>query len=169
MAGIYYRFQLVGSKDPLAKSKAFLTELESAATKHVINTANLMVTQDMASAINTWNHKSSIHFDAKMRLSGSSITVSIFTDDAIFNYIEGGTKVRYATMTREPRFVAKTSPGSLSSISGAGGLHYVDKRVPRPGIEAREFYRVSAEKRRAFFIAKMRKIYIKALKNFGLR
>lgn len=169
MAGIYYRFQVVGSKDPIAKSKAFLHNLEAAAKAHVVETANLMVTQDMASAIDTWKHKSSIHFDAKMRLSKSSITVSIFTDDAVFNYIEGGTEVRYATMTREPRFVAKTSPGSLSSIRGAGGLHYVDKRVPRPGIEAREFYRVSVEKRRAAFISKMRQIYIKALRDFGLR
>lgn len=167
MAGIYYRFQLVGSKDPIAKSKAFLRDLEAAAKAHVVNTANLMITQDMASAIDTWKHKSSIQFEKRMRLSSASITVSISTNDAVFNYIEGGTDVRYATMTKD--FRPKTHPGSLNSEKGRGGVNYIDKRIPRPGVEAREFYRVSAEKRRAVFIARMRKIYIKALKDFGLR
>ena len=167
MAGIYYRFQVVGAKDPIAKSKAFLHNLEAAAKAHVMNTADKMITQDMASAIDTWKHKSSIRFEKRMRLSSSSITVSISTDDAVFNFVEGGTEVRYATMTKD--FRPKTHPGSLNSGKGRGGVNYIDKRIPRPGVEAREFYRVSAEKRRAAFISKMRQIYIKALKDFGLR
>lgn len=167
MAGIYYRFQLVGAKDPIAKSKAFLHDLETEAKALVVETADKMIREDMAAAIDTWKHKSSIQFEKRMRLSASSITVSISTDDPVFNFIEGGTGIRYATMTRG--FRAKTTPGVLGSVAGSGGLHYIDKAVPRDGIEARDFYEVSAKKQRAAFISKMQKIYIKNLKRFGLR
>ena len=52
-------------------------------------------------------------------------------------FLNGGTSVRYATMT--PDFVPKTSPNVLRSGPGAGGLAFVSKNVPNPGIEAREF------------------------------
>lgn len=52
-------------------------------------------------------------------------------------WLDQGTRVRYATMTRN--FKAKTSPGSFSSGTGAGGVAYVSKKVPRPGIAARNW------------------------------
>ena len=167
MAGIYYRFRVVGAEKYKAGSKKFLRELESAATELVKRTGELMINQDMASAIATWEHRSSIHFETRLRLSRKSITVSISTDDPAFNYVEGGTKIRHAVMSRD--FVPKTTPGSLRSARGNGYMDYVRKKIDRPGIDARNFYELSVKKRRAAFVSEMRKIYINQLIAFGLR
>ncbi len=62
----------------------------------------------------------------------------------IFMFLARGTKVRYATMAgrgigRDP-FVAKTAVRRI--VSGPGGGQrdplFVDRRVPNPGIDARE-------------------------------
>jgi len=50
-------------------------------------------------------------------------------------WLDRGTKVRYATMSRN--FRAKTQVGNLSSGAGRGGLIFVNKKKPRPGIKAR--------------------------------
>lgn len=54
-----------------------------------------------------------------------------------YHWIDKGTDVRYATMTRD--FRAKTAPGRRTPHEGQGGLAYVKKSVPRAGIEARQF------------------------------
>jgi len=167
MAGIYYRFRVVGAEKYKAGSKKFLRELESAATALVKETGELMINQDMASAIETWQHRSAIHFKTRLRLNAKSITVSISTDDEIFNYIEGGTRIRHAVMDRN--FVPKTTPGSLRSARGNGRMVYVNESISLPGVDARNFYELSAKKQRAAFIAKMRQIYIRNLIKFGLR
>lgn len=65
----------------------------------------------------------------------SSVTVS--TDNAVYGYINDGTAVRYATMT--PDFIAKTRVQWIGSGPGAGGVAFINKNRPRPGIKAREF------------------------------
>ena len=167
MAGIYYRFRVTGAEKYRAGSKKFLRELESAAIALVKETGRLMISQDMASAIETWQHRSAIRFETRLRLNAKSITVSISTDDEIFNYVEGGTRIRHAAMDRD--FVPKTTPGSLRSVRGSGGMAYVNKSISLPGVDARNFYQLSAKKQRAAFVAKMRSIYIKQLIAFGLR
>ena len=52
-------------------------------------------------------------------------------------WLDEGTEVRYATMTHD--FQAKTSHRELVSGVGRGGLYFVNKRWPKPGIDAREF------------------------------
>lgn len=54
-----------------------------------------------------------------------------------WKWLDQGTSVRYATMT--PDFKPKTTPGVFWSGSGAGGLLYVSKQRPRPGIKARNW------------------------------
>lgn len=167
MAGIYYRFRLKGNTDWIGRSARFARELETAMSGAMMDVANAMINEDMASSIATWKHKGEIRFEAKTRLSAKSVTVTISTDHAIFNFVEGGTEVRYATMTKG--FKAKTTPGSLGSGPGHGGLAYIDKAKPRAGIEARNFYKVSAEKRRPEFVARAKKIFINQLRKFGAR
>lgn len=67
---------------------------------------------------------------------GGNIWVGVTTDDDVFWYLELGTWVRYATMSNN--FIAKTTPHSIKSQQGQGSVRYVDKRIPRPGIEPRE-------------------------------
>ena len=144
-----------------------MRELERAAISLVKETGELMINQDMASAIETWQHRSAIHFETRLRLNAKSITVSISTDDEVFNYVEGGTHIRHAVMDRN--FVPKTTPGSLRSARGNGRMVYVNEGISLPGVDARNFYELSAKKQRAAFVAKMRSIYIKQLIAFGLR
>jgi hypothetical protein len=54
-----------------------------------------------------------------------------------WKWLDQGTSVRYATMSRD--FVAKTRVRIIASRPGRGHLHYVDRAIPRPGIEARQF------------------------------
>jgi hypothetical protein len=62
---------------------------------------------------------------------------TIYTNSDIYKFVSGGTRVRYATMT--PGFVAKTRVRYIGSRMGRGGVLFISKRHPRPGIKAREF------------------------------
>lgn len=62
---------------------------------------------------------------------------TITTTNLNFKFVSGGTKVRYAHMTSD--FMAKSQEGMLDSRPGKGGLWYIDKSRPLPGIKARNF------------------------------
>jgi hypothetical protein len=53
-------------------------------------------------------------------------------------WLNRGTSVRYATML--PKFRSKTDPRVFQSHAGTkGGVAFVSRRVPRPGIQARQW------------------------------
>jgi hypothetical protein len=83
----------------------------------------------------TWHHEVAFHSYAKYR--GGDIVVAAWTTDRPWNYLNDGTRIRYATMT--PDFVAKTIPRVVGSFQGQGGLAYVNRNRPRRGIQAREW------------------------------
>ena len=58
----------------------------------------------------------------------------VFTTEKPYLYLTRGTRVRYATMT--PGFMAKTKVGVLSSGVGKGGVLFISRKHPRPGIKA---------------------------------
>jgi hypothetical protein len=59
-------------------------------------------------------------------------------------YLEKGTRVRYAVMSKD--FVAKTTTGQIYSVAGRGGAVHVSRAHPRPGIQARR-WRETTKKR----------------------
>ena len=59
-------------------------------------------------------------------------------------WLDLGTKVRYAVMTKN--FVPKTREGQLNSWAGRGGMLFVSKKHPMPGIKARKFTKALADK-----------------------
>ena len=83
----------------------------------------------------TWRHDPG--FEKDIDVGRDKIRGSTSTDDPVYRYLSKGTAVRYATMT--PDFEAKTRPRFLGSSPGRGGVAYIDRRRPRPGIEARQF------------------------------
>jgi len=98
------------------------------------------VKASFTSSVSTWDHKPT--FDKEVDTVGGwgglvRVTGTVSTDDTVYGYINNGTSVRYATMT--PNFKAKTKPGRISAGAGAGGVSYVLKSRPRPGIKARKF------------------------------
>lgn len=69
-------------------------------------------------------------------------TVEVGPEDTfggqIWFYLDQGTLVRYATMTKDPVYNSKTSPNTLRTHSNnPGKMAYVNTRRPRPGIKAR--------------------------------
>jgi hypothetical protein len=82
------------------------------------------------------------------RIAGSvknTLSFYIYTDSDIYRFVDGGTEVRFALMSKD--WESKTSPGKLSPVLGAGNVElYGDGYIkvfgqdnPRPGITPRMF------------------------------
>jgi hypothetical protein len=82
-----------------------------------------------------------------------------------WGWLNEGTDVRYATMT--PDFQAKTSPRVIDSRRGRGGLLFVNKNRPRPGIKARQWTQVIARKWKRPFKKAMEGAMIRGVKKTG--
>jgi hypothetical protein len=80
-----------------------------------------------------WSHQP--EFQVETEGTAKSLVVLIGTDDKIFGFIDQGTRVRRAVMSRD--FIAKTRPGSLKSGAGRGGVVFISKKINLPGIKAR--------------------------------
>lgn len=83
-------------------------------------------------------------FEATTTVNPTRITIIVRTGDKVWNWLDNGTSVRHAVMSRD--WVSKTKPSigggavvNLSPGPGAGNLAFVSKRINRPGIKARNF------------------------------
>lgn len=88
----------------------------------------------------TWENKPT--FNQKVKESSKQIEGSTLTSDEgsktnPYPFVTKGTSVRYALMTAD--FSPKSTPRIIGSKTGSGGVVYVDKRRPRPGIKARGY------------------------------
>lgn len=99
--------------------------------ENVITQTSLAIQADFNVTTQTWRKRPV--FVIKRTPNGAQI----YTTNLIYKFVSGGTRVRYATMT--PGFVAKTRVAQIMSRQGRGGLMYISKRHPRPGIKARKF------------------------------
>ena len=106
---------------------------------NTLDAAALAVKADFGVTVQTWHRRPKFF----IRTPKAGVRL-IFTPNLIYRFVSGGTRVRYATMT--PGFIAKTAPRKIASQMGRGGLWYVSKKRPRPGIKAREFASVIGEK-----------------------
>jgi hypothetical protein len=95
----------------------------------------------------TWKGKPA--WTKKITKTPLVIEGEVFTESDIYRYVSEGTRIRYATMT--PDFVPKTVSGFIGSRAGRGGLLFVNKRRPRPGIKARQFAESVADKLGPYF------------------
>jgi hypothetical protein len=96
-----------------------------------------LVRQEFEKTTATWSHKPAF------MVQRSPWQRDIGTDDQQYFWINAGTSVRYAHMTRN--FSPKTAPGIIGSMGGSGGLAFISKKHPRPGIKAREFDKAIAK------------------------
>jgi hypothetical protein len=88
--------------------------------------------------------------------SPDNYTKEITASGIPFKFVNFGTKVRYAHMSGD--FLAKSSPGSLAAAGGKGGVAFINKKRPLPGIEARHFEKGIAEKRKDLLSSEIAKI-----------
>lgn len=96
-----------------------------------LNKAAVALTADFGKTVSTWKDKPKFETH---KIRGGRVVSSM---NKIYFFISEGTRVRYATMT--PNFQAKTAPGRLQAGAGAGGVLFINKKRPRPGIKARRF------------------------------
>lgn len=95
----------------------------------------------------TWNHKP--EFEVLPEVSDTEATVLVGTDDKIYKFLDEGTRVRYATLSKD--WQSKTKPGIIGSGPGRGRVLFVSKKRPRPGIEARRFTQIIQSRRKRPF------------------
>ena len=115
--------------------------------------------KDMKKVANTWKgDKPVIQSEAKLVPSGNGpypMFHTGFTSSAWpkadgskgylkWLWLDAGTKVRYAVMTKN--FVPKTRTSQLNSWAGRGGMLFVSKKHPMPGIKARKFTKALRER-----------------------
>lgn len=100
----------------------------------------------------TWKHKPK--WTKKVKSSRQQISGTLTTRSKPFVFVEAGTKIRRAAMSRD--FQAKTKVRSLSSGPGRGGKVGMLKR-PQGGIKARDSRVVIAEKRERVFTVDMQR------------
>jgi hypothetical protein len=103
---------------------------------NVVSKYGRAMKSDFEALVSTWQHNPGFKMTVGYR--GGDLFASVVTSDDIFRYLDEGTGVRYATMRTD--FVAKTTPGALSSGKGANPKpRYISRMMPRPGIQARNF------------------------------
>lgn len=99
------------------------------------------IKSDLEDSVRTWN--TPVEFKIVIDKSHDEFSMSVYTENEIFRFVNDGTSVRHAVMTED--FTPKTQPGLTWSRRGTGGLAYVDSRVMKPGIEARNFVETAFE------------------------
>ena len=129
------------------KSSIFRDELRSAAEKMLPK-----VKKDFEKTAKTWNEKPKFEGEVAVGrpamgryLAGkigitTGVMLAVITTSPIYLYVDEGTRVRYATMT--PDFQPKTIPNWIGSRKGRGGMLFISKKRPRPGIKARNFTKI---------------------------
>lgn len=111
------------------------------------------IRRELRKTVTTWDHKVNFEMDVSLKRVTGSGYVKVWTDDEIYNYVDGGTSphtmgpilpvrkkaLRIPTGGTRP----KTRPGKLASYKGgARGPHVIrrsTKRYMHPGGKARDF------------------------------
>lgn len=121
--------------------------------------------KDFESTVQTWNTMPP--FVTEVVLEKKRVVGRNYTTDKIYKFISGGTKERYAVMTKN--FLSKTLPSMLKARHGRGGLAYMLSKKkgdkPKPGIKAREFPKKIIKLREKEF----KRIYDRAVKNIAAK
>lgn len=108
-----------------------------------------------------WRHKP--QFQYQIETTGDLMTLTVYTNDRIYAFINYGTHVRYATMSQN--FLPKTSPGSMRSGRGRDpDPLYVSRKVPRQGIAPRDFTGQIFDKRMPIYSRRISRALIAEVK-----
>lgn len=117
---------------------------------------------DFRETVKTWKRKPK--FETKVSLAGSRMTVTVYTTDPIYGYVDKGTKphvirpVKAKALHFVTGYSAKTTPRVIGSREGgADGDEVFTKEVQHPGTKAREFDKIIARKWQRKFRSEMSK------------
>lgn len=104
-------------------------------SREVESFAKGKLTDDFNETQKTFKRKFDV--ETKDTSGRSRISYETLIEHKIYFFLSGGTPVRFATMS--PDWRSKTQPGRLGAGAGRGRVLFVNRRRPRPGIEARKF------------------------------
>jgi len=113
------------------------------------------IRRDFEKTTATWNHKP--RFEVNLLRTASQMTVYVYTDDEIYQYVDKGTRPHVIRPRRAKAlrfqwggpgsYKAKTSVGVISSrAGGSSGPEVLFKHVTHPGTAARNFTEVIQKK-----------------------
>lgn len=101
----------------------------------------------------TENWETKVKFDVDVQQNGAALTLTVATDNAIYGYVNDGTRAHEIRPVRAPLlrfpsgFVSKTRPNSLRSGPGRSfGAMVTAKVVHHPGTTPRHFTKYVALK-----------------------
>lgn len=121
--------------------------------------------KEFESTVKDFSENTPVEFKVVIKKTADNITGEVSTDSQIYAFLNDGTSVRYATMDED--FIAKTQPGVIPSRSGRGKMRYVNRQVPRPGIEARKFDEQIERKLRHRWVRYVPGALLKAVRESG--
>ena len=107
--------------------------------ENTLNEAATAVKADFNVTTRTWDNRPPFYIDKSI---GERV---VYTDDPIYRYVSGGTRVRRVIMT--PGFSPKSRHRYIGANKGSGGVMAgPSMKISRPGIKAREFAETIKEK-----------------------
>jgi len=122
--------------------------------------------------VRSWRHQPT--FDYAVEAKGSSFDVLAGTSDAIYGFVDEGTRPHVIAAVHAPYlafqlgYKAKTTPGSLQSrAGGATGKMAFAKVVHHPGIRARGFTKLVKQKAGQFAIEEFNRQLKKWVRRWG--
>ena len=117
---------------------------------NALRKSGTVIRKDFRGTTKNWKHK--VKFEQQISLKQPGPTITVWTDDEIYNYVDGGTrphdiwagyytgKSDKKTLAFPSMFTPKTKPGSLKSGPGSsGGDTVFTPYVRHPGTEPRNF------------------------------
>lgn len=119
------------------------------------------IDREFEQTVNTWNGKPG--FKKEVVPHPDRIQGTVSTDNKIYGYINNGTSVRRALMSKN--WKSKTKPGFIGSGQGAGHVVFISRRISRPGIKARNFDKVIARRVQKRFLDRVNEAYAKGIKD----
>lgn len=111
----------------------------------------------------TWKEKA--EFEKTITSNSKLMRFQYWTRNLIVKFLEKGTKVRRALMTRD--FSPKTKRRFIGSNAGRGGVLMISKKLKLPGIKAREWFPEIRDRRRLSTISRFRGAMRRAAKRCG--
>lgn len=124
------------------------------------------IVDDFERTVKNWGEPK-VKFTAKIE-SGASVggvLLSVTTRDKRFKFLDQGTKVRRAVMSKD--WQSKTSPNVILSTPGKGKVVFISKKISRPGIKARNFSKVIAKSYKPEFKKRIKNCLERAARRSG--
>lgn len=127
------------------KPKRLRTEPFKREIKKALQAEAKQLKREFGKTVRTWRRKPKFEQLASTRPEETGeASVLVGTDDPIYRYLDEGTRIRWAVMSKD--WKSKTRPRVIGSSAGQGRVVIAGKRAmlrrgirPRPGIKAREF------------------------------